>query len=137
MAAKKRERFANEEPENHAFRRLFAEEGFDVGDAPTTGEQEDEGDAGAAGGGAGPTDLTAVGKAVVRKEKKGRRGKTVTLVRLDGIAASKLEPLARRMRKGLGCGSWVEEGYIVLQGDLTERAAAWLEAEGVHAVSRG
>lgn len=77
----------------------------------------------------------AGGKVVVRRERKGRGGKTVTVV--SGLAADALEKTAKRMRKSLGCGSSVEGETIVLQGDQTDRAAAWLEGEGIKRVVRG
>ena len=58
---------------------------------------------------------------VVRREKKGRAGKTVT--RVSGLE------LARELKRALGCGASVEDGDVILQGSLTERAAEWLERE--------
>lgn len=72
---------------------------------------------------------------VLRRERKGRAGKTVT--RLTGRGDHTLEQpepalaaLARDMRKALGCGATVDAGEIVLQGDIGERAAEWLETKG-------
>jgi translation initiation factor 1 len=69
---------------------------------------------------------------VVRREKKGRGGKTVT--RVSGLPrATDLAGLARDMKKALGCGASVEEGDVLLQGALTDRAAAWLRKRlGAH-----
>ena len=65
-------------------------------------------------------------KIFVRREKKGRRGKTVTRVCGLGLASDKLAELQREMKRSLGCGASIEEEEIVLQGELTERAAKWL-----------
>ena len=75
--------------------------------------------------------LSSVKKIVLRKEKKGRGGKTVTLV--EGINASPnaLQSLDKELRKGLGCGARVEKDQIVLQGDIRERASQWLTQKGV------
>jgi translation initiation factor 1 len=90
------------------------------GEAPTTPAEAAPGAAQAASA-----------KAVVRRERSGHGGKTVTRIeQLDHDAAG-LEALAKRLKKALGCGARVEAGAIVLQGELEERAAAWLEAEGV------
>ena len=76
-----------------------------------------------------------VGKAVVRQERKGRGGKTVTVI--DGSAISRvpeLDELARAMRKALGTGARVEGSKLVLQGDQREKAAAWLRGRGARVV---
>ncbi len=69
----------------------------------------------------------AARKLVVRRERSGRAGKTVTVV--DGLALDDdgLRALAKDMKRALGCGATVEGGALVLQGDLEERAAAFLE----------
>jgi translation initiation factor 1 len=85
----------------------------------------------------GEADLSRSRKLVVRRERKGHGGKTVTVV--EGVAASprELEALARRLRKALGCGSWVDGGAILLQGDRAPAAEAWLRANGALHVVRG
>lgn len=86
---------------------------------------------------AGGFDLTRAVSLIVRRERKGHGGKTVTVV--DGLAlpAAGLEALARAMRKALGCGSWVDGGRVVLQGDRPEAAVAWLSRHGARHVTRG
>ena len=74
-------------------------------------------------------------KVVVRKERKGHGGKTVTVV--DGVLAHAREDMAGEMKRALGCGARIEDGSIVLQGDLMERAAQWLEKKGAAKVIRG
>ena len=67
------------------------------------------------------------GRVCVRREKRGRAGKTVT--RVSGLEGDldALQGLARELKKALGCGASVEDDCVLLQGALTERAAAWLE----------
>ena len=81
--------------------------------------------------------LENMGKLLLRRERKGRGGKTVTL--LTGISATpqQLEALARVMRKSLGVGSTVEHGGIILQGDVVVRAAQWLGDHGARQVVIG
>ena len=75
------------------------------------------------------------GKVVVRQERKGRGGKTVTVVDGAGIrAVDDLAALAKRMRKALGTGARVEGEGIVVQGDQRESAQAWLEKQGATVV---
>ena len=86
---------------------------------------------------AGPVAATAAGPAaakpgrvVLRREKKGRGGKTVTTLTRHGLSPAALAPLAKGLRKALGCGATVEDDVVVLQGDQRDRAADLLEAEG-------
>lgn len=74
-------------------------------------------------------------KVVVRRETKGRGGKTVT--RLTGIPSQRRESLAKQMKSALGCGAVLEGDDILLLGDLVDRAASWLEAHGAQRVVRG
>ncbi len=75
--------------------------------------------------------LTSCGQLRVRRERKGRHGKEVTLVEgLDQLGTSAREDLARRLRKQLGCGASFEGPLLVLQGDQRERLTPLLEAEG-------
>ncbi|MDO9507864.1 MAG: translation initiation factor [Thermovirgaceae bacterium] len=75
-------------------------------------------------------DFARAGKIVLRVQRKGRGGKTVTILSGSGLAANQMEPLVKALRKGLGCGARVEEGVIVLQGDVSERAERWLRDRG-------
>ena len=83
------------------------------------------------------TALTRAGKIVLRREHKGRGGKTVTIASGLNLSATELDTLARAMRKGLGCGSIVENGAIVLQGDIPERAQTWLHDHGATKIVLG
>ena len=72
------------------------------------------------------------GRVVLRREKKGRGGKTVT--RVQGLPAGSAASYAKQMKKALGCGASVDGDDVLLHGTLTERGAAWLEARGAKAV---
>jgi translation initiation factor 1 len=78
-----------------------------------------------------------VGKLVLRREKKGRGGKTVTVIAGLGWRARQLEDLARALRKALGCGSSVEGDTVILQGDMTERTQRWLTDRGARQIVVG
>ncbi len=84
---------------------------------------------------ADPLDLSRVVRAIVRRESKGRAGKTVTLV--TGLPAEHLEALCKAMKAQMGCGASVEGEDIVLQGDQVARVDPWLTARGVRRVVRG
>lgn len=74
-------------------------------------------------------------KVVVRFTRKGHGGKTVTVV--SGVALHALEELCGEMKRALGCGARVEDDAIVLQGELVERAVAFVEKRGAKRVVRG
>ena len=82
-----------------------------------------------------PPPVALDGKLVVRHERKGRGGKTVT--RIAGLPASAREAIATRMKKALGVGATIEDDDVLLLGDVVERAARWLEREGAQRVVRG
>lgn len=82
-------------------------------------------------------DKRFLGKIVVAKSKKGRGGKTVTCVRGIDANAAQLEQLAKELRQALGCGSTVEEGEILVQGEQLDRVAKWLEGQGARRVVKG
>jgi translation initiation factor 1 len=65
-------------------------------------------------------------KISVRTERKGRGGKTVTIVEGLHQTEPELQRMAKMMRKGLGCGASIEGGCIVLQGNQVDRATRWL-----------
>lgn len=87
--------------------------------------------------GKGEITLAGAGKIVVRRERKGRGGKTVTLVTGIDRPAAALQSIAKALRKALGCGATVEGTTIVVQGDQTERITEWLTANGATRVVRG
>jgi translation initiation factor 1 len=66
----------------------------------------------------------------LRIERKGRKGKTVTVLGgLGALFSSERKALAKNIGKALGCGSTVEGDEVVVQGDQRDRLAAWLERE--------
>jgi translation initiation factor 1 len=62
----------------------------------------------------------------LRMEKKGRGGKTVTVV--DGLPrnAAFLKDLCQELKRTCGTGGTVADGAVELQGDLRERVRAVL-----------
>jgi translation initiation factor 1 len=64
----------------------------------------------------------------VFREKGGRRGKTVTVVR--GLPARDLARVATDLKRLCGSGGAIKDGAVELQGDHREKAAARLESQG-------
>ena len=62
-------------------------------------------------------------------EKKGRGGKTVTLVTFQNPSVDTSE-WAKKLKTRLGVGGSVDPDGIVLQGDVRTKAEAFLQAEG-------
>jgi len=69
--------------------------------------------------------------AKLRMEKKGRGGKTVTVV--DGLPnnAAFLKELCQELKRACGTGGAVDEGAIELQGDLRDRVRECLVRKGM------
>jgi translation initiation factor 1 len=68
--------------------------------------------------------------AKLRMEKKGRGGKTVTVVDNLPNNAVFLKDLCQDLKRACGTGGAVQDGAIELQGDLRDRVRARLVAKG-------
>ena len=66
----------------------------------------------------------------VRIERKGRKGKTVTLISGFVGQTADLEELGKELKAKCGIGGSVKEGEIILQGELVERVVALLREMG-------
>lgn len=66
----------------------------------------------------------------VRIERKGRNGKTVTLISGFVGQTADLEELSKELKAKCGIGGSVKEGEVILQGELVERVVALLREMG-------
>ena len=82
-------------------------------------------------------DFGGASKIVLRRERKGRGGKTATVVEGIKRPPSALERIARELRRGLGCGATIDGDRIVVQGDMAARIESWLVARGARKVVIG
>lgn len=66
-------------------------------------------------------------------DRKGRKGKTATIV--TGFVAddAAVEQVASQLKRHCGVGGSSRGGEILLQGDRREQARAWLVAHGLNA----
>lgn len=73
---------------------------------------------------------TSTGDGIVRirREVKGRKGKTVTTI--SGIPLPETEKLASDLKRFCGTGGSVKNGMIIIQGDHRSKIKPWLEAKG-------
>src|SRR4029077_21129117 len=70
-------------------------------------------------------------RAVVRMERKGRRGKEVTVIEQLELPARELETWLKDLKNARGGGGAGEKGPRVLQGDQRKRLPELLAARGV------
>jgi len=82
-------------------------------------------------------DLGDVPRLVVRRERKGHAGHTATVI--EGLVEAGVDAgaVAKQLKHVLGCGASIDGGDLVLLGDVVDRAATWLEKQGVRRVVRG
>jgi len=66
----------------------------------------------------------------VRREKKGRGGKTVTTATGIPLADAALKDLAKALRRRCGSGGTLKDGIVEIQGDHADTLVAALEEQG-------
>jgi translation initiation factor 1 len=78
------------------------------------------------------------GRVDIIREKAGRGGKTVTVVKgFIGIGQPEKEQLAKAMQRACGTGGTVKEGRIEIQGDQRAEVARLLTEAGFRPVLAG
>jgi len=73
----------------------------------------------------------------VRRESKGRGGKTVLVITGLPLDAAALTVLAGELKRGCGCGGTAKDGVIEIQGDHSEKIMAELATRGYKAKRAG
>ena len=68
----------------------------------------------------------AEGPLRVSREKAGRGGRWVTLVRGLPLGDAALQQLGKQLKTACGSGGTVKDGVVEVQGDHVERVMAWL-----------
>jgi translation initiation factor 1 len=66
----------------------------------------------------------------IQRQKKGRAGKTVTVVSNLQLTAQDLKGLAKHLKRVCATGGTVKEGNIEIQGDRRDQVAAALQELG-------
>ncbi len=66
----------------------------------------------------------------VRRETKGRGGKTVTAIEGVPLAGAELNALAKDLKRACGTGGSTKDGVIEIQGDHRDKLVEALEKEG-------
>ncbi len=73
---------------------------------------------------------TGDGTVRIRREVKGRGGKTVTTISGIPLEGAALGELAREIKQRCGTGGSVKEGRIIIQGDKREEILSLLRQKG-------
>ena len=68
--------------------------------------------------------------AAIARDRKGRGGKTVTVIRDLQLTSQDMQALARLLKQTCGSGGTVKDGTIEIQGDHREKIAAKLRTLG-------
>jgi translation initiation factor 1 len=68
--------------------------------------------------------------AEIRREKKGRGGKTVTVVRGLSLKEKDLKELGKQLKQACGSGGTVKDGTVEIQGDHRQEVADLLNRLG-------
>ncbi len=66
----------------------------------------------------------------VRRERKGRKGKTVTVAAGILLPAAELKMLASELKRKCGAGGAIRDGNLEIQGDKVDLLAGELEKRG-------
>lgn len=66
----------------------------------------------------------------LRIEKKGRVGKTVTIIEGFTRRTEEITELARKLKSALGAGGTVKNGCVEIQGDFQKQVSTLLQELG-------
>jgi translation initiation factor 1 len=84
-----------------------------------------------------PSDIKSDGKIRIQREKKGRKGKTVTAVSGLQLGENELKALAARLKRRCGTGGSVKDGIVIIQGDHRKVLQTELIKLGYNAILSG
>jgi translation initiation factor 1 len=83
------------------------------------------------------TSSSGDGNVRVSREKKGRKGKGVTLIKGFDMNSDALVSMSKKLKVMCGSGGTVKEGVIEIQGDHIERILDYFKKQGVKAKRAG
>ena len=66
----------------------------------------------------------------IRREKKGRRGKTVTAINGFDSSTDELKQIAKDIKAKCGTGGSIKDGVIIIQGDHRQAIQRELKKQG-------
>ncbi len=79
-----------------------------------------------------PKATTPPGDGIVRiaREKKGRAGKEVSVLRGFDMEAKELKALGKKLKQLCGTGGTIKDGIIEIQGDHRQKLSDYLTKQG-------
>jgi translation initiation factor 1 len=77
------------------------------------------------------------GTARIRRETKGRKGKTVTAIYGIPLDNDKLKMLTKELKLSCGTGGTSKKGTIILQGDHRDKVMRLLKNKGIESKKAG
>ena len=77
------------------------------------------------------------GKIRIQREKKGRKGKTVTTITGFQLGDNELKGLAAQLKRRCGTGGSVKDGIVIIQGDHRKVLQTELIKLGYNAILSG
>jgi translation initiation factor 1 len=129
MAKRKRIELESEEIVNNPFRTLAQHgEGSDPSGITIIENREEAANVSAKG-------KSRIERVILRKERKGHGGKTVTIIEIRPPERTDLKEMAKTLKNGLGCGGKVEADLIVLQGDIVKRVSDLFRKMGIRQIT--
>jgi len=66
----------------------------------------------------------------IRREIKGRKGKTITSISGVNGDETRIKDLAKELKQAMGTGGSVKDGIILIQGDHRKKIIEWLTRKG-------
>lgn len=82
--------------------------------------------------------LAATNKTVyVERDRKGRGGKTVTVISNLQLPDTEMDVLLKKLKTQCGAGGAVKEGNLEIQGDHRDKIIAYLQKEGHQVKQKG
>jgi len=66
----------------------------------------------------------------IRREKKGRKGKTVTTISGFQEGSDDFKQIAKHLKNKCGTGGSIKEGVIIIQGDHRQTIQSELQQQG-------
>jgi translation initiation factor 1 len=76
------------------------------------------------------TDIKFDGIIRIRRESKGRKGKTVTSISGFQEGTDDLKQIAKKLKTHCGTGGSIKDGVIIIQGDHRKNIQAELQKQG-------
>ena len=66
----------------------------------------------------------------IRREVKGRKGRTVTIISGFALDDNALNVLSKQLKQHCGTGGTVKDGMVIIQGDHRDTVKGLLEGQG-------